>query len=79
MDFNKIALDNIYEVGTNQMIKANIESTRERNKLRDTRNITSTDAMYEYLLSDEENIASVDSDENIPLAAALWRDQFQRI
>jgi hypothetical protein len=79
MEFNKIALEDIYEVGKNQMIKANIEATRERNRLRDTRNIFSTDAMYEYLLSDEENIASVDSDENVPLSAAPWRDQFRRI
>jgi hypothetical protein len=79
MEFNKIALEDIYEVGKNQMIKADIESTRERNRLRDTRNVTSTDAMYEYLLSDEENMAAVDSDENIALAAAPWRDQFRRI
>jgi hypothetical protein len=81
-DFNKIALDNIYEVGKQQMIKTNLEETRKRKRKlkRDSRNVATTDAMYEHLLSDEEDI--IINISNIPRStenylAAPWRDIIQ--
>ena len=62
------------------MIKANLEETLERKKKRDTRNIAATDAMYEHLLSDEEdiiiNISNIQTSTENYLVAP-WRDIIQ--
>jgi hypothetical protein len=80
-EFNKIALQNIYEVGKEQMIKAKLEETRERKRKREERNVAATDAMYEHLLSEEEEMSisntNVENDEIFEYAP--WRAELRSI
>jgi hypothetical protein len=77
-EFNKIALEDIYEVGKKQMINANIESSRVRKRLREQRNIAATDAMYEHLLSEAEVDVNDLNDGTIQREKTPWRDIVHR-
>eukprot|EP00978_Attheya_sp_CCMP212_P001658 scaffold3416_cov65-Attheya_sp.AAC.1 len=63
------------------MIKSNLEATRERRRKRDERNVAAADAMYEQLLTAEEDMENMNSNasKNIIFKATPWRDELRTI